>query len=129
MRAGEICPLRAEHIDGKKRTAYLPETKNGLPRYMPLSDKALALLDRLKPWADAAVFGLRPASLSKLFRKAVLMAGIENLTFHDSHHEAIITRLAQKLDVLDLVRAVGHRDIKQLMTYYNKTAEELAMPL
>jgi integrase len=47
------------------------------------------------------------------------------LTFHDARHEAT-TRLAGKLQVLDLARVTGHRDIKQLMTYYNKDARELA---
>jgi integrase len=55
-------------------------------------------------------------------------AGIEGLTFHDTRHEAI-TRLAAKLNVLDLARMVGHRDIKQLQVYYNAPAEEIAMRL
>lgn len=50
---------------------------------------------------------------------------IEDLHFHDARHDAI-TRLARKLDVLQLARMVGHRDLKSLMTYYNETAEHLA---
>jgi integrase len=50
---------------------------------------------------------------------------VEGLTFHDFRHEAI-TRLARKLDVLDLARMVGHRDLRQLAIYYNATAEEMA---
>lgn len=37
-----------------------------------------------------------------------------------------ITRLAQKLNVLQLARMVGHRDIRSLQTYYNETAESMA---
>lgn len=40
-------------------------------------------------------------------------------------HDAI-TRLAQKLNVLQLARMVGHRDIRSLQTYYNETAESMA---
>lgn len=47
------------------------------------------------------------------------------LTFHDTRHEAI-TRLAKKLHVLDLARMVGHSDIRQLHTYYNETAADIA---
>ena len=64
-------------------------------------------------------------SLDALFRKARDRAMIEGLTFHDSRHEAI-TRLAGRLDVLELARMVGHRDLRMLMVYYNKTAAELA---
>ncbi len=126
MRAGEICSLVARNIDIEKRTVYLPDTKNGLPRYVPLSTEAVRLLCKLQPWAlDEPVFNMPSGTLSTLFKKGVGRAGIEGLTFHDTRHEAI-TRLAKKLDVLDLARMVGHRDIKQLMTYYNKSAAELA---
>ena len=57
-----------------------------------------------------------------------MLAGIEDLTFHDTRHEAL-TRLARKLDVLDLARMVGHRDPRSLMIYYNPTASEIAQRL
>lgn len=50
---------------------------------------------------------------------------VDGLTFHDLRHSAI-TRLAKKLDVLALAKMVGHRDLRQLMIYYNPSAEELA---
>ncbi|MGD8174821.1 site-specific integrase [Marinimicrobium sp. ARAG 43.8] len=129
MRAGEICALCPEHIDIEKRVALLVDTKNGFPRKVPLSKEALRLLERLRPWDNGEqLFRVRSGNLSTVFKKAVTRAGIEDLTFHDTRHEAI-TRLAQKLDVMDLARMVGHRDIKQLMTYYNKQAEELALQL
>ncbi|MCB1764228.1 MAG: site-specific integrase, partial [Gammaproteobacteria bacterium] len=59
------------------------------------------------------------------FRKIKNRTQIENLTFHDTRHEAI-TRLSKKLDVLDLARMVGIRDLKILMVYYNATASEIA---
>ena len=63
--------------------------------------------------------------VSTVFRAAVADGGIDDLRFHDARHEAT-TRLAGKLQVPDLARVTGHRDIKQLMTYYNKDARELA---
>ena len=42
-----------------------------------------------------------------------------------TEHDAI-TRLAQKLNVLQLARMVGHRDIRPLQTYHNETAESMA---
>lgn len=50
---------------------------------------------------------------------------IDDLTFHDTRHEAI-TKLAKKLQVLDLARMVGHRDLRMLQIYYNKTAADMA---
>ena len=48
--------------------------------------------------------------------------------FHDSRHEGI-TRLAAVLVVLELERAVGHRDLRMLQAYYNESAEDLAKKL
>lgn len=128
MRAGEIVSLTDEHIYLDRRVVYLPETKNGRPRWVPLSTEAVRLLRRLEPWPDGRPFPMRPGVVSTVFRKAVLAAGLEDLRFHDSRHEAI-TRLAKKLDVLDLARMVGHSDIRQLRTYYNATADEIAQLL
>lgn len=129
MRAGEICGIHANHIDMTARTVFLPDTKNGLPRNVPLSGEAVRILERLQPWPEGEpVFGLKPGALSTTFREAVARAGINDLKFHDSRHEAI-TRLAPRLDVLDLARMTGHRDIKQLLTYYNKSASDLAKQL
>lgn len=129
MRAGEICSLVARHVSLVEQTAFLPDTKNGRPRSVPLSKEAVRLLRRVEPWCDdGSVFGLASGALSTLFKRGVGKTDIHDLTFHDSRHEAI-TRLARKLDVLDLARMVGHRDIKQLLTYYNKSAVELAAQL
>jgi integrase len=65
------------------------------------------------------------ASADALFRKIRARAGIDGLHFHDTRHEAI-TRLAKKLDVLPLARMTGHKNIQELMTYYNATASEIA---
>lgn len=63
-----------------------------------------------------------------MFRKAKTRCQIEDLKFHDTRHEAI-TRLAKKLTVLELARVVGHRNLNELQTYYNETAEELSKKL
>lgn len=128
MRAGEICSLLVSNVDVDARVAHLPDTKNGRARDVPLSREAVRLLQRLDWPEQGLLFGLESGTLSTLFKRGVDKTGIENLTFHDTRHEAI-TRLAKKLDVLDLARMSGHRDIKQLLTYYNKTAAELATQL
>jgi integrase len=127
MRAGEICDLKPEHIGG--RVATLLMTKNGTKRAVPLSKRAGALLKLLpEPEEGGTVFGVTARSLDALFRKAKTRAGIEDATFHDARHLAI-TRLAKKLNVLDLARMVGHRDLKQLQVYYNESAEDMAARL
>jgi len=125
MRLSEICNLTPKDIVNS--VATLPKTKNGSKREVPLSPRALELLEML-PKDKETVFGLTPSSLDALFRKAKKKALIDDLKFHDTRHEAI-TRLAKKLNVLELARMVGHRDLKMLMVYFNETAENLAKKL
>jgi len=127
MRAGEICGLVASEIVG--RTATLRHTKNGTKRGVPLSRLAAELL-RVLPEVlkEEPIFGITARSLDALFRKAKKRALIEDGTFHDTRHLAI-TRLAKKLNVLDLARMVEHRDLRQLQVYYNETAETMATRL
>lgn len=124
MRAGEICGLKRSDIKG--RVAHLARTKNGTKRDVPLSSRALDLLSLLAP--GPTLFDVSSASLDALFRKAKARCQIEDLKFHDTRHEAI-TRLAKKLNVLELARVVGHRNLNELQTYYNETAEELSKKL
>lgn len=127
MRAGEICGLRPRDINGP--VATLNDTKNGTRRHVPLSPRALELLGFLPEVPDdAPLFGITEASLDANFRKMRATTSITQLKFHDTRHEGI-TRLATKLSVLELARAVGHRDLNMLQIYYNETAENLAKRL
>jgi integrase len=124
MRAGEITSLTRKNITG--RVAHLPRTKNGTKRNVPLSTRALEIISLMPP--GEKVFNITGASLDALFRRAREQCMIDDLKFHDSRHEAI-TRLARKLNVLELARMVGHRNLSELQTYYNETAEQLAKKL
>jgi integrase len=125
MRAGEIRSLRRDAV--KENVAHLSMTKNGFPRSVPLSVEALRLLGQLPKNAEEA-FNLKSSQVESLFRKIRSRALIDDLHFHDTRHEAI-TRLARKIDVLDLARMVGIRDLKILMVYYNATPSEIAARL
>jgi integrase len=124
MRLSEIKGLRLNDITG--RVAHLTLTKNGTSRDVPLSKRALELLAQIEH--KGQYFSMQSGSISQAFTKAVARAGIINLHFHDTRHAAI-TALAKKLTVLELARAIGHKDVRSLMTYYNETAENLAEKL
>lgn len=135
MRAGEIVALRCGDVFAEARYLTVTGQATGAGktaaarRDVPLSTEALRILRQLDGTEGDTVFGIAStATLDALFRKAKARALIDDLHFHDTRHEAI-TRLAKRLDVLELARAVGHRDLRQLMTYYNETASALAKKL
>ncbi|MEZ5759098.1 MAG: site-specific integrase [Emcibacteraceae bacterium] len=123
MRQGEIWGLDWSHIHLDQKYVHLPKTKNGKARDVPLTERAIELFKKLDQ--DRKPFPFPQYSCGTIFRHAVTMAGVNDFTFHDTRHEAI-TRLARKLDMLDLARMVGHTDPRSLMTYYNATATEMA---
>jgi len=127
MRAGEICGLCWRDVDLERRVAMLWQTKNGHKREVPLSSEAIRILNQLTRSNDL-VFDLQTSQIDSLFRKAKKMALINDLHFHDTRHTAI-TRLAKKLNILELARMVGHRDLRQLQVYFNMPAEEIAKRL
>lgn len=130
MRAGEICKAKWKHLNRDSAILYLPETKNGHPRNVPLSSKALAIIDcmaKLGTEAEDFIFQLNSGLLEANFRKMKKQAGLEkaNLHFHDTRREAL-TKLAAKVDVMTLAKISGHRDIKILLnTYYAPKMEDV----
>ncbi len=130
MRQGEILGLKVKDVHIKDRYVRLEMTKNGESRNVPLTRRAGELLDVLvgERSDDTQVFRLSSASADAMFRKIRDELQIVDLHFHDTRHEAT-TRLARKVDVLDLARITGHKDPRSLMVYYNATAAEMAARL
>jgi len=126
MREGEIASLRWDQIDLETRVAKLLKTKNGDKRDVPLSSEAIRILKQLPKNPD--VFNLTAEQISSNFRSAKEASLITEFTFHDTRHLAI-TRLSEKLDIRELARMTGHRDLRKLMIYYNKPASETAKKL
>jgi integrase len=122
MRSGEITGLTWEKVGAK--SVHLPRTKNGDSREVPLSKRARDILAEM-PHDANSVFNLSPELRDALFRKARDRAKIVDLHFHDTRAEAI-WRLSKKLDVMELARMIGHRDLRSLLLYYQTTADELA---
>jgi len=127
MRAGEICGISPKDVDLGARTVHLSMTKNGFSRDVPLSMRAVGLLELLQPWGET-VFQLKPTILDVTFRKAKARCGIADIHFHDTRREAT-SRLSKKLGVMELARMTGHTDLKMLMVYYQEPASELAKKL
>lgn len=118
MRSGEILKIKKDHL--QDNVLFVPDSKNGESRYVPLSKKALEILEEAE-----FCFDVSDETRDTLFRKARKKAGVADATFHDSRHTAI-TRLAKILSPFELARMVGHKNLNQLMTYYNESPSNIA---
>lgn len=128
LRASEILALTWPHVHAAERYVHLPKTKNGDARDVPLSTFAGEILAALPRIEGEPCFILTESQRDALWRKGVTRTAISDLHFHDTRSEGI-WRLSKKLDVLQLARAIGHRDINSLLIYYRETASDMAAKL
>ena len=121
MRAGEVLQLGPATVTGSVAlVAHKMQYRTGKPRRVPLSRHALRLLKGFKG------FTVSSSSLDALFRKARDSLLIDDLHFHDAR-AAALTRFSRKVDVLELARISGHKDLRTLMAvYYRMSSEDIA---
>ena len=122
MRAGELCNLTWVNV--KSNYCILPMTKT-VPRNVPLSKKAIRLIERMRGYHGTLVFNLTDTVRDVLFRKARDKAGLDGFTFHDARHTAA-TWISRKVDALTLCKIFGWSDTKMALTYYNPKASDIS---
>jgi len=129
MRRGELLSLKWEHVDMQGRTAFLPDTKNGDSRTVPLSSVAVEVLAGLPRHISGFVIPVKFFTLDAAFKRGVCRAGLDDVRFHDLRRTAI-TRMALKLpNVIELAAVSGHKSLMVLKQYYRPDASELAKKL
>lgn len=124
MRRGEIVKIKWQHIDWKRRTLHIPETKTGVPRDVPLSERAVAVFQSMHPSAGL-VFKIQPDSVSQAFERACKRAGIDGLRFHDLRHEATSSFFERGLNTMEVATITGHKTLEMLNRYTHLRAEDL----
>jgi integrase len=125
LRLGELSALKWTDIHDT--WLQVQTSKNGDGREVPLSERAVELLEML-PKEGGGVFAVNQYSFGCKFRLACQELGIKDLHFHDTRHEAT-SRLAEVFPILQLAAVIGHRDLKSLQVYYNPTIQELSQHL
>lgn len=119
MRGGEICKMKKTDIDFNKRVVYIPETKTGVPRWVPLSTKAIKILNHVINYTKGTptVFSVTARQRDALSRKIMKKAGLDGINFHDTRRTAL-TRMSRKFGPMELAKISGHQDLKILQSVY-----------
>ncbi len=107
-------------------------TKCDEERAIPLSRRARRYLRFLQ--SDCSTASPRifhrlgsPTSVSAGFHKFAIETGLVDFRFHDLRHEAISRMVIykRKLSVFEIMRIVGHSNMKMLVRYSNLRGDEL----
>lgn len=136
-RRSETLDLLWSNIDLDAQTAYLPMTKNGRPRKLPLRRDLVEMLSQL-PRTSERVFDITSDGLRKAWGRICEHAGLvgeNDLHLHDLRHEAI-SRVAEAgsntpggFSLIDLQHFSGHRDVRMLLRYAHLCTQALAQRL
>ena len=122
MRRGEILNIKPEHIKGQ--TLLIPKTKNGHPRTIPLTKRALYILENTQLPFPMSANAVRLA-WDRLKKKA----NIKDLHFHDMRHEAISRFFEKGLSIPEVALISGHKDVRMLFRYTHLKAEDILKKL
>ena len=120
MRQGEILKLEWRHVHWLDHTCYLPDTKNGTARLVPLSERAEAALQRQQQRGtgkDGRVWKYTNDGMRASYTKAMKKAGIVGLTFHDLRHEATSRFCEKGIPMMTVQAITGHKSTQMLKRY------------
>lgn len=126
MRRSELLSLKWDNVDLIQKTAYLPDTKTGKGRRVPLSSLALAVLVGLERSGDGRVLGSSAEGLKSSFERARSRAKLQHFNFHDLRHEATSRLFERGWGIMEVAAVTGHQDLQMLKRYTNLRASDLA---
>jgi integrase len=142
MRSSEIVSLRRSQVELDRRIVHLVETKNTMPRTVPLTPAAaeqfrLALNNPIRPPETELIFfgepgkdGVRrPYNFNKVWHEIKKKAGVTDFKFHDLRHEAISRFVESGLSDQKVAAISGHRSMQMLKRYTHLRAEDLVAEL
>ena len=123
--------MRHDHVDPAGSTLHIPASKmdwktGNKGRTIPLTPKALMIIESMPAREDGLVWGVKPESINQAFTRLCKRAGLVDIRFHDLRHEAT-SRLTERGFLIQEVSTVtGHQDWKSLKRCTHISPEALA---
>ncbi|MCJ2186464.1 integrase [Novosphingobium beihaiensis] len=129
LRRREVLELTWSNVDATRRIAFIPQTKTGQPRTIPLTDCALTIITTLTRSDDDRLFPITLNAFKQAWKRVQKRSGLEDLRFHDLRHEALSRFCELGLSVPELSVISGHKDPRMLFRYAHLRADDLARKL
>jgi integrase len=131
LRRGELFGLEWSRVDFDQRAIRIINAKsNAGNRVIPMNTTVLTLLsDLAKGKTSSLVFpsnrrpGEKLLDLKKGFKKAVQLAGIQKLRFHDTRHTFATRLIRAGVDIITVQKLLGHSKITMTERYAHSLAD------
>jgi integrase len=117
IRMSEQYTLEWSQIDFERRQMYLPRTKNGDPRDVPLSRTALSALEQLRKEAGGSAVFPNAESPRGWFLAAVKRAGLKPYTWQCNRHTFASRLVMAGVDLHTVGELLGHRTAQMTKRY------------
>lgn len=138
MRSSEITSLTLGQVNLQKRIVTLLETKNTMPRTVPLTLEAVEQFQQATnnpvrpPDTNLVFFGepgrdgtRKPYTFNKIWMQIKENVGLKDLRFHDLRHEAVSRFVEGGLSDQQVAAISGHKSMQMLRRYTHLRAEDL----
>lgn len=129
-RRGELLKLRWRNVDFTNELISLVafNTKTAEARDVAMTPRVKHELFKLWQTSqgnqDALVFGIQ-SSIKRSWKTACVLAGIEDLRFHDLRHTAVTRLVATGLPSAEIMRLSGHKQSNTFLRYVNPKGDAL----
>jgi len=136
MRVGEALRLKWTDLDLERKTIRITPEKGSLPRILPITEKAVAMLNRL-PKKSEKIFPSRNVAQTVFYRRRKQLASkLSNLRllkigFHSFRHWKGTMEYHKTKDIVHVKGLLGHRNIQNTLIYvtidqalFHNTTEE-----
>lgn len=124
MRLGEICRVTWGDFDISKSTLKIrdrkdPRIKKGNHCTIPLCEKSLAIIkQQTRTQGEERIFPFKPQSISAAWQRVCKEQGIKDLHYHDLRAEGACRLFERGLNIVEVSKITGHRDINILNNVY-----------
>lgn len=122
-RLRELLDARWENVDVDRQSWFIPDSKSGKPRYVPLSKPALAIIQSLPrfsdcPWVLPNPETLKPfVSIKHGWQRAIRVAKLPGLRIHDLRHSAASAMVSAGIDIYVVGKVLGHASVASTARY------------
>jgi len=116
MRRGELLEATWHNLNLRARTLFIPDSKNSEPRTIPLSLKAIEVLEGLDPTEDR-IFPVNAGTVKTTWHRMMQKLQLPDLNLHDLWHECISNLFDRGLHIGEVSSISGHKTWSQLKTY------------
>lgn len=122
-RVSELLHAEWRHVHLERRQWLIPTSKTGKPRHVPLSQDAIAIIQRLPrfdrcPYLVPNPETLKPfVSIKRAWQTARALAELPDVRIHDLRHSAASFMINAGIDLYAVGNVLGHADHKSTMRY------------